>query len=106
MNHELDYCYKTSQSLRGSRIVNTTYAPIRASIVRDAYEEQSYGLGEVWTTLGWSQVQRLPISDFPIHMHSWAAQDGTWESDMYFSLDDLIERVLTFLDNMNMKGMT
>ena len=97
--HELDYCYNSEQSLWGSKItVVPEVGSVRVTVKRNAYDFQSYVLGEVWLNeAGWTQVQSLPISDFAISEHSYVADDGTWEEDMSLSIDDMIGRVSEFI---------
>jgi hypothetical protein len=89
--------HKGSQSLKGS-MINTDYTPhLRATINRDAYDPQSWSDIEVWTTNGWTSIQRFPIGELRIKNYSYVSSGEDWKQAMKEDLTDLIKFGYDFL---------
>lgn len=52
-----------NQSWNLERITVTDVGRFRIRIRRNAYDEQSWGIAEVWTDAGWSQVVHRDINE-------------------------------------------
>jgi|DEB0MinimDraft_3_1074331.scaffolds.fasta_scaffold109453_2 hypothetical protein len=82
--------YKGSQSLEGSLTDYAGTVPVRAGVKRDAHDKQSFGVAQVWTDNGWSDVQRFPIHMFEVSAKSYVARDGEWEHLIEADLRELV----------------
>ncbi len=86
------------QSLYGSRIVRWGSELLRASIRRDAYDNQSSAVVEVWCIgRGWREVQRVPIQDLPVAACSYVTKPERFTAPMRESLTLLCELGVTIL---------
>jgi len=91
--NELSFITTTSQSLHGSKIAGE----VKAVIVRDAYDSQSYGLVQAWTDGGWKDIQRLPIDGFEVSQFSYVSKNDEWKGAMARDLDNLLDWGYKFL---------
>lgn len=82
--------YKQDQSLCGSLTDYSGEVPVRGQVRRNAYDNQSHGAAQVWTSHGWTDVQRFPISECAVSRHSYVTADGKWEESMTADLNDLV----------------
>lgn len=92
--------YKTRQSLHGSSTDYCGEIPVRAVVKRDAYDEQSHGVAQVWTAEGWTDVQRFPVSVLAVAGCSYVSRDGEWEDAMVHDLDGLVAYAYEHLANV------
>jgi len=88
MDHKL--IFKQNQSLNGSLTDYSGSSPVRATIRRNAYDNQSYGISEVWESQGWVTIQQFPIQNLSVSSVSYVARDGEWEALMEADLNELI----------------
>jgi len=70
---------------------------LRATIKRDAYDNQCDARIETWTRDGWTQVQYVPIADLPIFPHSAYSKPAEWHAPMRESLLTLCKLGLKIL---------
>jgi hypothetical protein len=89
--------WRARHSLVGRAVDSGHAPPLRARVVRDAYDFQSYASVEVWSDHGgWMQLDRLPIDRISVVAHSPAAHDGRWEDSMRSDLQSLIAHGRSF----------
>lgn len=93
--NELSFITTTSQSLHGSKIAGE----VKAVIIRDFYDFQSYGLVQAWTDGGWKDIQRLPIDGFEVRQFSQyhSTKSDEWKDAMARDLDNLLDWGYKFL---------
>ena len=90
-----------NQSKNGSLTDYSGATPLRAVIKRDAYDFQSHGTAQAWTSDGWTDIQRFPIDRFAIKDTSYVSKDGTWETVIESDLLSLIEYAHSHMNNVN-----
>lgn len=100
MNTPINRTWKSKQALNGHRIVRLDADTlINLTIVRDAYDEQSWAKSSVWSdTNGWLTLAASPISFWSIKNFSYVAKVGEWEDAMHSSLDALEREARELLD--------
>lgn len=65
---------------------------LKATIRRNAYDDQSYVRIEKWSDFnGWNVIASFPITDFPAHRLSYVRKDIN--SDDAYALDDTTDHL-------------
>jgi hypothetical protein len=85
------HTYNQSQSLWGD-VIDAEHTPhLRASVRRNAYDEQSHSRVEAWTEHGWKEVYDEPITATAVSAFSYHSRDGAWEATMLTDLERLLD---------------
>lgn len=100
----MEIIYRNKNSLNGELIDYSQPEAVRAMIRRDAYDDQSYGLCQIWTTLGWTNIQRWPITMLAIAEKQYVHKNGEWEDIMKTDLRTLIDFAHSHIAHINRKS--